>query len=94
MQNILFKALAHPVRREIMALLRQNPKSAGELQEAFDFSWPTISRHIAVLKDADLISAERNGTSILYRANSSVLEDIAAAVLALVGTDTPQENSE
>ena len=70
-----------------MDLLRKGPRTSGELAEAFDASWPTVSRHLNVLKEADLISAERRGTSILYRANTSVLEDAAAAILALIGRD-------
>lgn len=80
------KALAHPVRREIMVALRSGAKTSGELADLFDASWPTVSRHLATLKDADLITAERDGTSILYRTNASVLEDAAASVMALIGT--------
>lgn len=65
--------------------LRSGAKTSGELADLFDASWPTVSRHLATLKDADLITAERDGTSILYRANASVLEDAAASVMALVG---------
>ena len=87
MTNNVFNALGHPLRRQVMALLRKGPLTSGELAEAFDASWPTVSRHLGVLKDADLITAERKGTSIVYRANTSVLEDAAAALLALVGKD-------
>ena len=87
MTNNVFNALGHPLRRQVMALLRTGPLTSGELAEAFDASWPTVSRHLGVLKDADLITAERKGTSIVYRANTSVLEDAAAALLALVGKD-------
>lgn len=83
----VFSALGHPLRRQVMTLLRKGPKTSGELAEAFDASWPTVSRHLNVLKDADLITAERKGTSIIYRANTSVLEDAAAALLALTGRD-------
>lgn len=65
MANEVFKALGHPLRRQVMALLRQGPKSSGELAEAFDAAWPTVTRHLTVLKDADLITAERRGTSII-----------------------------
>jgi ArsR family transcriptional regulator len=75
-----------------MTLLRKGPRTSGELAEAFDASWPTVSRHLAVLKDADLITAERSGTSIIYRANTSVLEDAAAALLALVGKDNGDDD--
>ena len=82
-----FKALAHPIRRQIMVALRSGAKPSGELAELFDASWPTISRHLMTLKQAELITAERKATSILYRANTSVLEDAAAAVMALIGND-------
>lgn len=84
MQSDVFKALAHPDRRRILALLKQGPKSSGEVAQHFPSAWPTMTRHLAVLKDADLVVAERDGASILYRANASVLEDAAAALLALL----------
>ncbi|MEE2921761.1 MAG: autorepressor SdpR family transcription factor [Pseudomonadota bacterium] len=87
MQNSVFKALAHPARRQILALLRKGPRLAGDLAEAFDSSWPTMSRHLGVLKEADLVTAERQGTQILYRVNTSVLEDAATALLGLIGKD-------
>lgn len=80
-----FKALAHPARRKILALLREREMSAGEIAEHFDFSKPTLSGHFAILKDADLVMTERQGTSIVYRLNISVSEEIVAAVLDLVG---------
>ena len=82
-----FKALAHPVRRQIMMALRSGAKTSGDLADLFDASWPTISRHLQTLKDAELITAERKANSIVYRANTRVLEDAAAAVLALIGSD-------
>lgn len=87
MANSVFNALGHPLRRQVMAMLRKGPKTSGELAEMFDASWPTVTRHLNVLKEADLISAERKGTSIVYRANTSVLEDAAASILALIGRD-------
>lgn len=87
MQNTVFKALAHPARRQVLALLRQGPRLAGDLAAEFESSWPTMSRHLAVLKDADLITAERQGNQILYRVNTSVLEDAATALLGLIGSD-------
>lgn len=88
MANEVFKALGHPLRRQVMALLRQGPKSSGELAEAFDAAWPTVTRHLNVLKDADLITAERHGTSIIYRTNTSVVEDAVTALLSLIGKDS------
>jgi DNA-binding transcriptional ArsR family regulator len=87
MENSVFKALAHPARRQVLAILRKGPRLAGELADEFEASWPTMSRHLAVLKDADLITAERQGNQILYRVNTSVLEDAASALLGLLGRD-------
>lgn len=92
MENGVFKALAHPARRQVMALLKQGPKTSGEIAEAVDAAWPTVSRHLNVLKEADLISAERDGNSILYRANASVLEEAAGALLALLRTDNGDDD--
>lgn len=85
MQNSIFKALAHPDRRKVLSLLRSGPKLAGDLAAEFESSWPTMSRHLSVLKDADLISAERQGNQILYRINTSVVEDTAGALLSFIG---------
>ena len=87
MENSVFKALAHPARRQVLAILRKGPRLAGELADEFEASWPTMSRHLAVLKDADLITAERQWNQILYRVNTSVLEDAASALLGLLGRD-------
>ena len=87
MQNAVFKALSHPARRQILALLRRGPRLAGDLAAEFDTSWPTMSRHLAVLKEAELVTAERQGNQILYRINTSVLEDAATALLGLIGRD-------
>ncbi len=79
--NNVYKALSDPTRRQILALLRERDMAAGELASAFDVSWPTMSGHFAVLKEADLIQADRIGTSIRYHLNMSVLEE---ALLALM----------
>jgi len=96
MQNKVFKALAHPDRRKVLDCLRGGPQLAGDLAAEFESSWPTMSRHLSVLKDAGLILAERQGTQILYRINTSVVEDTATAILALVGIshDDGQEHRE
>jgi len=92
MPNEVFKALGHPLRRQIMALLRQGPKSSGELADQFDAAWPTVTRHLNVLKDADLITAERQGTSIIYRTNTSVVEDAVTSLLGLIGRDNGDDD--
>jgi DNA-binding transcriptional ArsR family regulator len=82
----VFDALAHPIRRKILSLLRKRPMSAGELAEKFDIAKPTLSGHFAVLKAADLVSTERQGTTIIYRINMSVLEEALAALMDIAGT--------
>ncbi len=86
----VFDALAHPVRRKILKLLRNGPMSAGELAERFDLAKPTLSGHFAVLKAADLVSTERKGTSIFYRLNMSVLEEAMAALMSIAGASAPE----
>lgn len=74
--NAVFKALADPTRREIVKLLRKRPLSSGEIAEKFPSAWATISRHLAILRDAGVISAERNGNSIQYELNQTVLQEL------------------
>ena len=81
MDNV-FLALAHPVRREVLQRLRKGPMSAGDLAAAFDVSKPTMSRHFSQLKDAGLVTQERRGTSIRYRLNMSVAEEVLTLVMA------------
>jgi len=73
--STVFKALSDPTRRKVLELLRQGPKTAGELAAEFDVSKPTMSAHFAVLREADLVDATRDGKSIVYRLKLSVLED-------------------
>lgn len=80
--NLVFKALADPTRRRILELLREREMTAGELAEHFNLAKPTLSGHFAVLREADLVEAEKHGTSITYRLKLSVLEE---ALLALAG---------
>jgi len=89
----IYKALAHPVRRQILSMLRERAHSAGELAEAFDMTKPSLSGHFAVLKEADLVSVEREGTSMIYRINLSVAEEAMAAMMALfrIGSEAPAD---
>lgn len=73
--NKVFKALADPTRRKVLELLRQRPMTAGELSEHFAVSKPTMSAHFNVLREADLIDAHKQGTTITYRLKLSVLEE-------------------
>ena len=80
--NKVFKALSDPTRRRVLQLLRQRPMTAGELADHFTVSKPTMSAHFAVLREADLVDAAKNGRSITYRLKMSVLED---ALLGFAG---------
>ncbi|MEE1320709.1 MAG: autorepressor SdpR family transcription factor [Acutalibacteraceae bacterium] len=83
-QNTL-KALSDPTRREILNMLKKGKLSAGEIVEKFPVSGAAISRHLSVLKDADLIRDEREGKFIYYELNASVLEEIMLWITDLKG---------
>lgn len=76
--NEVFKAIADPTRREILRLLRHEELSAGEVAAHFDMSKPTMSHHFAVLKEAGLITSRREGQTIWYSLDTTVLEDVLA----------------
>jgi DNA-binding transcriptional ArsR family regulator len=90
LQNTL-RALADPIRREILNLLKQGRLSAGEIVEHFDVTGASISRHLSVLKDADLIRDTREGKFIYYEINTSVLEEIMLWITALKGENDHAE---
>lgn len=71
-----FKALADPTRRRILELLRSADLTAGELADHFDMTKPSISHHLNTLKAAGLVDAEREGQSIVYSLNTSVLQNL------------------
>ena len=76
-----FRALGDPTRREILRLLRDGPKTSGEIAEHFSSSWPTVSRHLAVLRDAGLILSERSGQQIVYELNTTVFQDLVERLM-------------
>ena len=84
LQNTL-RALADPVRREILELLKGGKLSAGEIGSHFDITGAAISRHLSVLKEADLIRDTRDGKFIYYDLNASVLEEIMLWITDLKG---------
>src|SRR3569623_769460 len=86
MSNV-FRALADPTRRQVLAYLRERPLSAGELAARFDVSKPTMSAHFAVLREAGLIDASKHGKSVVYRLRMSVLEEALLGLAAAVGLD-------
>ncbi len=79
------KALADPTRREILNLLKKGKLSAGEITEHFQITAAAISRHLSVLKEADLIEDTREGKYIYYELNASVLEEIMLWISELKG---------
>ena len=71
-----FRALADETRRGILEFLRAGPRTSGEIAAQFHSSWPTISRHLAVLRAGGLVVTERRGQEIYYELNTSVFEDL------------------
>ena len=86
--QLTLKALSDPTRREILNLLKQGKQSAGEITAHFDITAAAISRHLSVLKDADLIEDTREGKFIFYELNTSDLEEIMLWLTELKG-ETP-----
>jgi DNA-binding transcriptional ArsR family regulator len=89
--SAVYKALSDPTRRRILELLRQREMSAGEIADHFHLAKPTLSGHFAVLKAADLVDAEKSGTTIIYRLNLSVLETALMSLIEAfqLGRDGP-----
>jgi ArsR family transcriptional regulator, arsenate/arsenite/antimonite-responsive transcriptional repressor len=85
--NQAFKALADPTRRKILQLLRRGEKTAGQLADSFDMTKPSMSHHFAVLKDADLIASRREGQTIWYSLNTTVVQDFISWLMDLAGKD-------
>jgi ArsR family transcriptional regulator len=73
-----FKAIADPTRREILHLLRKEEMTAGDVAARFDMTKPTMSHHFSVLKEASLVTSRREGQTIWYALNTTVLEDVLA----------------
>ena len=74
--NAVFRALADDTRRQILDFLRAGPRTSGEIADQFHSSWPTISRHLAVLRAGGLVVSERQGQAIYYELNTSVFQDL------------------
>ena len=84
------RALADPIRREILTLLKGGRLSAGAICEHFPVTAAAISRHLSVLRDADLIRDQREGKFIYYELNTSVLEEIMLWLTELKGEETDE----
>lgn len=87
--NEVFKALADPTRREILRELRGGERTAGELAELFTLTKSTLSGHFAVLKAADLVQTEKRGTSVIYRLNTTVFQDVLTNLMGMFGETEP-----
>src|SRR3954453_3063075 len=94
MNNEVYRALADPTRRSILQLLRERSLTAGGIAGRFPQSASTISGHFAVLLQARLIVQERQGQRLVYHLNTSVLEDVVAGLLALMGPTSPEPEKE
>ncbi|CAN5898181.1 autorepressor SdpR family transcription factor [soil metagenome] len=77
-----FKALSDPTRRDILRLLKHGPRTSGEIAQHFDAAWPTVSRHLAVLRDANLVLSTRVGQQIVYELNTSVFQDVVEHLMS------------
>jgi ArsR family transcriptional regulator len=80
----VFKALADPTRREILDLLRESDLTAGSIADNFAMSKPSISHHLSVLKQADLVTSLRQGQEIMYSLDTTVFQDVVAYALGFV----------
>jgi len=81
--NQVYRALADPTRRKILKLLRERDLTAGEIADHFDITKPSLSKHFNILREAELIHGDKEGTTITYHLNLTVLED---ALLSLMDT--------
>ena len=88
--NRVFEALADPTRREILSMLSRGDLSAGAIAEAFAISKPSISHHLSVLKNADLVESRREGQSLIYSIHTTVLEDALTGLMGLVRVGEPK----
>lgn len=84
--NAIFKALNDPTRREILEILKEKDLSAGEIADNFNISKPSISHHLDILKQADLISSEKKGQFVIYSINTTIMEDLLQWILTLKQT--------
>ena len=79
--NLLFKALTDPTRRAILELLREGPRTAGDIAEQFHVSKPTISHHLDLLRQAELVTSRKQGLYITYSLSTTVIDDLLAWLL-------------
>lgn len=90
--NTLFKALNDKTRRDILELLKDGDKTAGEIADHFKFTKPTISHHLDLLKQAELLTSEKKGQFIYYSLNTTVVDELLKWVLQFTPNPLPEEN--
>ncbi len=91
--NDIWKALSHPVRREILSLLRNGSLNVQALSEHFDCSGATLSNHLKALKESNLVLVKSDGNSRIYRLNLSVAEEALSGLLSLLGSGSVADDS-
>lgn len=91
-QNYVFKALSDPTRRKILQLLKERDLTAGEIADSFDISKPSISHHLNLLKQADLVMDERQGQNIVYSLNTTVFQELLGFFLNFIEKGEVDEN--
>ena len=89
--NILFKALGDPSRREIIELLRSKDLTAGEIAEHFDMSKPSISHHLDLLRQANVVQSVKQGQFITYSLNTTVFDEIVSWMLNFSKKNKPKK---
>lgn len=92
--NDTFKALSDPTRRKILQLLKVKDLTAGDIADQFNISKPSISHHLNILKQAKLVEDERQGQSIIYSINLSVMQEAMGWFLGMIGAKGEQSNDE
>lgn len=92
--NDAFKALSDPTRRKILQLLKEKDLSAGDIADQFNISKPSISHHLNILKQAKLVEDERQGQSIIYSINLTVMQEAMGWFLGMIGTKGESSDDE
>lgn len=87
----VFKAIGDPTRREILKLLNEKDMTAGEIAENFKISKPAITKHLRILKDAELISGEKDANFIIYSINTSVLQETLVGFMSIFSVGDKNE---
>lgn len=82
--NSVFRAMADPTRRDILQLLRDGPRTSGELAAHFPVAWATVSRHLGVLRDAGLVLAVREGQQVIYELNTTVFAELVEHLMGWI----------